>query len=72
MGVVSVVYAVSMVVWAVRGDRVWSAGRLWDQDVYDDAMKRLDGFRRSGGRLDKDSKKALSDWKHEQARDRWF
>ena len=59
-----------MVVRAVGGGRTFYGGRFWDVDVYDDAMSRLEAYRKSGGRLDKDSRQHLTEWKSNRARSR--
>ena len=53
---------------SVGGGRTFYGGRFWDTDVYDDAMGRLDAYRKAGGRLDKESRQRLSDWKSKRAR----
>lgn len=67
--VVAVVgFGANQVLAAVGGGRTFYGGRFWDTDVYDDAMGRLDRYRKAGGRLDKESRQRRSDWKSKRAR----
>jgi hypothetical protein len=40
----------------------------WDRDVYDQAMRDLNAYRHSGGRLDRESQEALDSWNYQ----RWY
>lgn len=67
--VILAVVGADMLKRAILGDKIYYGGKLWDRDVYDDAMSRVEIYRKAGGRLDKESRVSLGNWKSKRARD---
>ena len=71
LSVLVISFACSQVFSAIRGKK-FIAGKYWDYDVYESAMRDLYAQKRNGVLLDKESNDALKEYRFGSRRSRRF
>lgn len=69
IAVVYVTWKGVLLVLAAISGKVLVGNRLYDRDVYDNAMGMLWMYQKSGGKLSKEDRQAYTAWRDKKARD---